>query len=237
MGTSKRRRAEIERLKRITTGLRNYRIYHGTVEPVAQRILSDETLRPRGGQASLYTENPSRRDCVYLTDLYGVVYGFRATINALPPEDSGVKFYRAAVVEMDYTKLDRGNLLADEDFMAAAAWATKNMNGCSKEEWKELVRHYATHDENASDLASESLLKHGTVAHRGPIPRSAITRIALVSAPMVSALRYRDYKDESLWEIIANPTPEDLTRTQRFQAMLTHQIFDERHPEVQVISL
>jgi hypothetical protein len=125
--------------------------------------------------------------------------------------------------------------MADEDFMAAAAWAAgKNMDGCSEEECKELVRHYATHDENASELASESLLKHGTVAHRGPIPRSAITRIALVSATFMSALRYRDYKDESLWQILANPTPEDLTPTQQFQAQLTHQIFDQRHPEVRI---
>jgi len=239
MGASKRRKAEIERRKRITTGLRNKRIYHGTVELVAQDILNGGTLRPRGDKPSTWDARnlASRKNCVYLTDLYGVHYAMQTIIQS---RKTGKDCPKAAVIEMDYTQFDRNNFLADEDFMAMVNWAVNHegKNGEKhREEYEETVRYYVENDAGAHKVWLKSLLHFGTVAHRGDIPRNAITRIAIISAPAIVGIRYETYKDDDLWKVIFNPTPDNLTQTQQFQGSLTHTIFDTPHPEVQVIRL
>jgi len=123
MGQAKNRRAEIAELKAVpkdTTGLHNHRLYHGTTETVARLIIDQgRTLQPRGTEReSLYPTMPSRCDCVYLTDFYGVKYALDAVVGELKQRGIEEWTLAGALVEMDMSKLSPSNMVPDEDFLA-----------------------------------------------------------------------------------------------------------------------
>jgi hypothetical protein len=243
MGQAKRRKAEIEKLKKHpkpdkhknTTGVSNFRLYHGTTEPVARLISAGQGVQPRGDRPSMWQHAPSRPDCVYLTDLYGVKYASDIQTNILVHDEQIV---RGAVVEVDMDKLNQANLLADEDFMAKMHMMTEPQREWTLEDFAELEKYYATNEqESAREGWRDCLLYYGTVAYRGVIPREAITRIALITLEWLGGLRYGDLHDEKLWEIHPNPTPPTHTRAQKFQAEITHHVFDLPDEHIEVITL
>jgi hypothetical protein len=244
LGQAKRRKAEIEQLKNDTTGIAKYRLYHGTTEPVAQLILAGQGLLPRGERPSMWQHAPSRPDCVYLTDIYGVKYASDIQINTYVHVKNPVK---GAVVEVDMNKLNHAHLMADEDYMAKIqmmAQAKQSIReGTKPKEWtledfRRLEIYYANNELEGAHLAwRDCLLHYGTVACSGVIPRGAITRIALVSIEWLGSLRYGEMPEEKLWEIHPNPTPATRTRTQEFQAHLTHLVFDVPDEHIEVITL
>lgn len=248
MGQAKRRKEEIAELKKRgprvdTTGMSNRWLYHGTTETVARRILDNgEGLLPRAERPSRWQHAPSRSDCVYLTDIYGVKYASDIQINTFMHDINPV---RGAVIEVDMNNLNHAHLLADEDYMAKIqmmAQAKQSIReGTKPKEWtlddfRRLEIYYANNELEGAHLAwRDCLLHYGTVAYSGVIPREAITRIALITIKRLGGLRYGETHDEKLWKIHPNPSAANLTEVQRFQAELTHTVFDTPHPEIEVI--
>jgi hypothetical protein len=136
-------------------------LYHGTTELLANKILQ-EGIMPRGSRAPSHPELPSHPECVYLTDAYALSYiidSFHAT------NYTGA---RGAVIEVDFEKLVRNNLLPDEDAVNASGNPA-------------LIDKMVGDEQSfVTNVLWHSLIQHGTVAHRGTIPVSAIRRIAYV---------------------------------------------------------
>jgi hypothetical protein len=240
MGQAKNRQSEIAELKAVPkdrTGLHNHRLYHGTTETVARLIINGGTLQPRGTEReSLYPPVPSRCDCVYLTDLYGVKYALDAVGGELKQRGISEWALAGAVVEVDMDRLCYSNLVPDEDFMAKVHMMRHRLAGDN--DFQRLTQVYAREDANRlKPAATECLRCYGTVAYHGEIPRSAITRIAIISAPALAALRMNQFPDNELWDIHPNPDPKTFTKTQRLQKDLTRSVFDIRNPDIQVEEL
>jgi hypothetical protein len=254
MGQAKRRQKEIEALKaatpgekpKSTTGLASHRLYHGTTETVARLILDNgEDLKPRGERPSVYDEEPSRSDCVYLTHLYGVKYAFDTVWNEWAGKEIDVWNLAGAVIEIDINRLTPSDMLPDEDFMAKAHMAVEGLT--SREDFTRLTQHYAQQQHAEPTVAGQlpwwklSVLSYGTVAYRGCVPRSAMTRIALISAQGLAVLRHKLFPGDENWKIHPTPLPEALkgvlTATQQLQASITHGVFDISQADIQVIRM
>jgi hypothetical protein len=137
-------------------------LYHGTTELLATKILQ-EGITPRGNRAPSHPTLPSHPECVYLTDAYALSY-IIDSFNATNYTES-----RGAVIEVDFDKLARNNLLPDEDAVDASG------NPGVIDKMVEDEQAFAT------NILWRSLLQHGTVAHRGAIPVSAISRVAYIA--------------------------------------------------------
>ncbi len=146
------------------------KLYHGTTESVAKKALT-EGLIPRGRRKGNWKHTvDSRRDAVYLTDIYGPYFAFACS----------KKKERGAVLEIDLDKLDRSKLIPDEDFLEQATRGREETGFCPKEikTMKDRTKYYRKIAELNPQLWEKSLEGLGTVSYRGTIPPEAITRVA-----------------------------------------------------------
>jgi len=136
-------------------------LYHGTTETQLNQIRLTG-LRPRGKRKSNYTEYPSRKDMVYLTNAYPFYYALNTS-----DEEPDI----AAVLEIDTDHLTPANFYPDEDFI------TQAMKDVQDEDF------HKTHDRVRDGLLAYqqhrqlSLERIGNCCYRGTIPLDAITRV------------------------------------------------------------
>lgn len=146
-----------EQLLKVLASVPRY-LCHGTSQEAAARILK-EGITPRGGRAPNHPQTPSHPDCVYLTDAWALWY---ATLKGADPGCD-----RGAVFEVDLKPLLDG-LLPDED--ALGPWCDP----------RGVIENMAEGAGFFLNVICRSLYLNGTVAHRGPIPPSAIRRVAYI---------------------------------------------------------
>jgi len=146
-------------------------LYHGTTSSRLASILRDG-LKPRGRRKGNWESYPSRPDMVYLTTAYAPFFA----IYAVDEGEQGL------IVEVDASKLNPTLLYPDEDFIAQALSHQKQMPlEVVHRQVRRQLSHYRHH-------AKDSIDAMGNVAHKGAIPKSAITRYALIDGKLQSDL-------------------------------------------------
>lgn len=164
------------------------KLYHGTSNVYASRILKDG-LAPRSSRTNgNWKEYASREDLVYLTTAYPWFFAMHTSSNG-EVEDT-----KAVVLEIESSLLDESKLLPDEDFIVQVVAANK---GVPMEEIHNEIRDniddWAAVD--GTPLWQYSLNLLGTCSHRGPIPRAAITRYCVLDRrkrALLGAMAYND---------------------------------------------
>ncbi len=139
------------------------RLYHGTTEAVARGAFT-HGLRPRGRAAGNWTL-PSNAKTVYLTDVYAGYFAANATGGG-----------RWGLVEIDVNRLEQSRLQPDED------WCEQAMRGHPGQPTGNLRERTLWWRRRAHLYAGQwraSLEGLGTIGHRGTIPGSAVTRVAI----------------------------------------------------------
>lgn len=157
------------------------KLYHGTTKKVAEKALK-EGLKPRGTRKGNWKHTvDSRRDAVYMTDVYGLYFAYTACKGKDVP----------AVIEIDVDLLDQNLLIPDEDFLEQAS---RNQEGVgladTKKNMKERTEYYRKVAEFNKHLWERSLEGLGTVSYQGIIPPEAISRIAYISVEKQSHVLY-----------------------------------------------
>lgn len=160
------------------------KLYHGTNGAWVENIVK-VGLEPRGKRRSRNNWKgpntvPSNSKCVYLTNSYAPYFAFNAARgkNAL-----------CAVVEVDTDLLDHTNLFPDEDFLEQGSRTIDDpVPGTMAQRTFYFREHQFEFDsgwvlddpEDGPTTWWQSSLKYlGTCSHRGTIPPSAITRVAV----------------------------------------------------------
>jgi hypothetical protein len=148
-------------------------LYHGTTKAVAQKALI-EGLKPRGKREGNWKHTvDSRRDAVYLTDIYGLYFAYCAS-----KEDSNDTL---AVIQVDTQKLNQNLFMPDEDFLEQASRGRTGKGFApSRKSMKERTKYYRKIAEHNRDLWHKSVENLGTCSYQGTIPPEAITKIAYV---------------------------------------------------------
>lgn len=149
------------------------KLYHGTSSKHLPSILA-HGLRPRARRIGNWSHLPSSKDHIYLTTTYAMHYACAAT-----PQRRGQGVWDNLIVEVDMDELEEGDFFPDEDFLHQA---TKH-NFAGPEFITSAQQRTTWYRDNLANFhaAWKGSLKYlGTIAHRGRIPVSAITRIAIV---------------------------------------------------------
>jgi hypothetical protein len=141
------------------------KLYHGTSTKFLAPTLQ-HGLRPRAKRSSNWTENPSRKDMVYLTTTYPFYF-------ATPTKGDD----KAVVFEIDAEKLDKALLYPDEDYVVHVA--TERSGKPLTEEQRQRV---CTDLDLFQNMWRKSLAFLGNCAYRGTIPAKAIKRYCLFDA-------------------------------------------------------
>lgn len=154
-------------------------LYHGTKASVALASLK-EGLKPRAmTKASNWDHSvSSNKNCVYLTDTYPLYFAVAAHSTDTPG--------KVGIVEIDTAKLNYFDLFPDEDVLEQAGRKYDNVKGSMEQR----TRWYRKHLFEYQNVWTKSIEAMGTCAHRGIIPPSAITRIALIDYKKQAALCY-----------------------------------------------
>lgn len=143
-------------------------LYHGTSHTHALDALR-HGIKPRGQtRAPTWSDRPSNRNCVYLTDTYPIYFAAAA---AMRNNDA-----YAAVLEIDTAYLDPSMLRADEEVFEQTSRGKDQIAGTRLER----VTHYADALQNDFQQAAGSLDAMGSCAYNDYIPPNAITRMALL---------------------------------------------------------
>ena len=161
------------------------RLYHGTGEAAARRILK-EGIQPRGDGPSNW-ETESREDLVYLTNAYAPYFAE----SAREPGES------LAIIEVE---VDESKLLPDEDFLEQAS----RRNGpCPLSDIEERTCWYRDRLENFVHHAHDSLKRLGNACcyrvHVGAVVQASLVDMRKLPAlrqlndPMISLLNYELY--------------------------------------------
>lgn len=155
------------------------KVYHGTSERFLNRI-SQMGIMPRKltGNSNFKHSIESHPGVVYLTNAYAVYFGL-GVVNQV-----GEHFERIAILEVDTDLLEPAKLVADEDALEQMSRHTPGGDGLPPG-WsmKQRTRYYR---DNLKRYAKNgfgfewSLSVLGTGGHFGPVPRPAITRVALI---------------------------------------------------------
>jgi hypothetical protein len=172
-------------------------LYHGTTEGVARKSLT-QGLTPRGSRKSNWEHScPSRDDLVYLTRSYAPYFAFTASPVsdiyadiAASAQGEQVRHAKWGIIEVDTNRLDMEELVPDEDFLEQASRSMAlppedeiehsdfaGLQLC--ETMEERTAWWRGNVEIFSHLWDKSIEGLGNCAHMGPIPSSAITRIAI----------------------------------------------------------
>ena len=181
------------------------KLYHGTNEIVAQKALKVGLL-PRGNRKGNWKHTvDSRRDAVYLTDIYGPYFAYCASKGNQRP----------AVLEVDLDKLDKSRLIPDEDFFEQATRGVEGVAGhCPKEikSMKARTEYYRAIAELNPQLWEKSLAGLGTVSYQGVIPPEAITRVAYIRKDHHMLFEAADASISLMNHKLCKPKYEAITR-------------------------
>jgi hypothetical protein len=155
-------------------------LYHGTRETAAANILSEGIVpRSERGAAATHEDAPSHPNCVYLTDCHALGFSWDA-------REGGKE--RSAIFEVDLEPL-RPNLLPDEDAVGAS--------GLGQD--PSVIENMAKDDrEFLRNVVWRSLHWHGSVAHHGIVPLSAIRRVAYIPLSVLNLVMTR-WKTKLSW--------------------------------------
>ncbi len=173
-------------------------IFHGTDANNIEDILKNG-IRPWNEfrEQTNWTEIPTHKDMVYLSDVYALYYAEAAT-----NETNDI-----ALFEIDETKLDQQSIFPDEDFIAQVFLDAKNIG-------EEIPLVFSACDSiikitelieprDYRPMTTACRLNYGNLAYNGTIPPSAITRYRrysfeahdmlyfIVSDPCVSPMNFR----------------------------------------------
>ncbi len=153
------------------------KLYHGTSETAAKLVLSSG-LQPRAkhrGQHNWKHAFAGNRHTVYLTDAYPVTYAVEAVETMMKVTQQPE---RLAILEVATERLDPSKFVPDEDVLEQALRGKDAL----PTDWTMLRRcwYYQSHLQDYADRWPMSLELLGTCGYMGCIPRSAITRVALV---------------------------------------------------------
>jgi hypothetical protein len=173
-------------------------LYHGTSEARWNAIVTAGAILPRQshGVSNWGHSCPSHPHAVYLTDVYP---GYFA-LSAIGEDEFDKAEIRLAIIEVDPAKILSG-LTADEDALEqssrTAPVSRKQMHRRTAIARGKLAGLVGT------DAWERSIAYMGTCAHLGPIPLSAVTRVAFVGmrenaqwafANMQPSIRHLNYK-------------------------------------------
>ena len=171
-------------------------LYHGTHSGRLGGILR-EGLKPRGTGAGNWRRCPSRPEYVYLTDAYAAYFALMC--DDANPDDYGGKMPVPAIVEVDASRLDASRFYPDEDFISQSLWAIQQSKqlSCLTLWQRRLIKNCKTmgaiHERvdpaRFQNFWQASLAMLGNVAHRGPIPATAITRYAQIDPALCRQIR------------------------------------------------
>lgn len=145
------------------------KLYHGTSLRRARMISEAGMLQPRSHtRQTNWKANPSNPHCIYLTDAYPLYFAS----TALGAQEKG-----GAVYEIDTDRLGTANLYPDEDVIEQTS---RGKDGLPMDwDMRKRTRYYRQRIRQMQPEAWKiSMQVMGTCAHWGPIPLSAVTRIA-----------------------------------------------------------
>lgn len=149
------------------------KLYHGTSETVAREAMR-VGLKPRShtGKNNWRHSIESHPNLVYLTVAYAPYFAANAV---------GQSQSRPAIIEVETDLLNRTRLRPDEDFVAEAL---QQQQGAvrGQNEFRKLTREVLSSIDGYARYWKQSLQCLGNCAHKGPIPVSAITRVAFIDA-------------------------------------------------------
>jgi hypothetical protein len=144
-------------------------LYHGsTISP--DEVLHKGGLKPRGEKDGNWQHSvESRRDAVYLTDIYGGYFAIAAATK--------LNAKKAYVYEISLERLDKGKLIPDEDFLEQATRGQSGKNLAShKASIEDRTKFYRDRSHTVGNMWKDSLQYLGTIAHLGPVSAVMISR-------------------------------------------------------------
>ena len=148
--------------------LTNVRLFHGTSETAARRILK-EGLSPRGlSRETAWPDCPSRTDAVYLTTSYAPYFAAQAS------EDEN-----ADILEIDVSMLDTDLMYPDEDYIEQATRGKDIIPGSTMEERTEFSRNNL---KRFAAFTPQSIKHLGNCTYFGTIRPEAIKAYAVLNS-------------------------------------------------------
>ncbi len=139
------------------------RLYHGTLASLVPSIMR-EGLTPRGERPShdAYMDSASMPPFVYLTANHGMAIDHACRISERTADGAAI-----AVLELDMAALKRRLIYPDEDYLEHE-WNSDFTSWSLKEQLEFMEYH--------RDTWRESLDEFATVAYKGVIPATALSR-------------------------------------------------------------
>lgn len=154
---------------------------HGTTSALGTAIVNGKQLLPRALTGVAVTDRTGRayldsnEDMIYFATVSAPVYATDLTIQA---RGRGEEVF-PCVVEVEQSALDFGNLFPDEDYVARRL--LKEQTGSVRDEARlsKLQAEVKANPGQHKEWLCDCLTSMGVVAHKGPIPLSAIVRITV----------------------------------------------------------
>ncbi|MCZ6652008.1 MAG: hypothetical protein O7D91_03160 [Planctomycetota bacterium] len=182
------------------------RLYHGTVDTYGELIVSSGILQPRAATKIAVTEKTGQKyldsdeSMVYLSTVSALTYAYS---QAVQDRGAGNEAACPCVIEISMSSLAFGNLYPDEDFVAVRMLqgelglsASKMPPDSHEDRLAKLYTAAKAQREAHQDLVCESVDVLGSLAHKGPIQLSAITRITIMQDP--NALSFLDAANDAM---------------------------------------
>ena len=170
------------------------KLYHGTTERIG-RLALKEGLRPRKltGKSNWKNFVESHPSLVYLTKAYAPYYALQV-----------VRGKKLAIVEIETNSLDVFKMRPDEDFIEQVTRQDKqNKTAIEGKTISERTEYVRNHLDEFSGFWRTSVEHLGNCAYEGVVPKTAITRVAVVDIskcqamcaealePIISIMNYR----------------------------------------------
>jgi hypothetical protein len=138
-------------------------LYHGTLASLVPSIM-ESGLEPRGDRPSHdeYMQSPSMPQFVYLTGIYALALEHACRISERTAGGANV-----AVLELDMSALKRRFIYPDEDYLSGE-WNSDFLFWTLDEQLAFM--------EDKRDTWKESLATFATIAYKGVVPATALSR-------------------------------------------------------------
>jgi hypothetical protein len=202
------------------------KLYHGTTERIG-RLALKEGLRPRKltGKSNWKNFVESHPSLVYLTRAYAPYYALQV-----------VRGKKIAIVEIETNLLNEFKMLPDEDFIEQVTRVDKkNKTRIEGKTINERTEYIRNHLDEFSGFWRTSVENLGNCAYEGIIPKTAITRLAIIDIskcgemcaealePIISIMNYRicgpQFRLLTKWFIGEPVSVEEWFKTQSANAL------------------